>query len=285
MKSYQSIPIFLLSFLLLSAKPVNEMNSAGYHIAKSMFDNSKYVRSLSYTMTKQERIDGKMVKQQSFTKFTKDPFRVYIKQLAPKKGLEVLFLKGQNNDKALINPNGFPWITIKANPLGSLMREKQHHTLYQSGFDHVVSILEYLCKRYESEVHQMVKNEGEIMWDGRPCWIISFNNPYFAYEKYTVKADETVIDIAKQRKLSEYMIIEHNDLKDYDDVSEGQVIEIPNAYSPKLMLYVDKVRNIPMMMKVYDDKGLYEHYEYTGVKVNAKFKDEEFSKDYEEYGF
>ncbi|MGB0523148.1 MAG: DUF1571 domain-containing protein [Flammeovirgaceae bacterium] len=286
MKHYQSITLWLVVFLLSAAKPIGESSlAAGYGIAKSMFANTKTIQSLSYVMTKQERINGKMVKQQSFTKFTKSPFRVYIRQQAPKNGLEVLYVKGQNNNKALINPNGFPWITIKANPMGSLMREKQHHTLYESGFDHVVSILEYLCQRYESQINSMIKNEGSITWDGRPCWIISFNNPYFKYEKYTVKKGETVLDIAAQRKLSEYMILEHNELNDYDDISEGDVIEIPNAYSPKLTLYVDKQRNIPMFMEVYDDKGLYEHYEYSDVVVNPSFNDEEFSKTYAEYGF
>ena len=285
MKHYQLLSLLLLSLLLGAALPANETQNTAYSIAKSMFANARNIRSLTYTMTKQERIEGKMIKQKSFTKFTKSPFSVYIKQLAPKKGIEVLYVKGTNNNKALINPNGFPWVNIKANPMGSIMREKQHHTLHESGFDHVISILEYLCKRHESEINNMIRNDGEITWDGHACWIITFENPHFAYQKYTVKEGETVLSIAKSRKLSEYMILEHNQLDDYDELSAGQIIEIPNAYSPKLTLYVDKTRNIPLMMKVNDDKGLYEHYEYTNVVVNPILKKEEFTKGYAEYGF
>lgn len=285
MKHYQSLSLFFISLILCAATPTSETKNAAYSIAKSMFANAKNVQSLTYTMTKQERIEGEMVKQKSFTKFTKQPFRVYIQQLAPKKGLEVLYVKGQNNNKAIINPNGFPWVNIKANPMGSIMRDKQHHTLHESGFDHVISILEYLCKRYESEIQTMIKQEGSINWDGRDCWVITFNNPYFAYEKYTVQQGETILTIAQSKRLSEYMILEHNDLDDYEDISAGQVIEIPNAYSPKLMLYIDKTRNVPLMMKVHDDKGLYEHYEYTNVTINPVLKDEEFTKNYAEYGF
>lgn len=288
MRAFHYSALLFSAILLIAAKPIghsNELETAGYNIAKSMFSNTKSITSLSYTMTKQERIDGKMVKQKAFTKFTKSPFRVYIRQERPKKGLEVLYVKGQNNNKALINPNGFPWLTIKANPMGSLMRDNQHHTLYESGFDHVVTILEYLCSKYQPQINTMIKQEGEITWDGQPCWIISFNNPHFNYEKYTVKKGETVLTIAAERKLSEYMILEHNDLKAYDEIEEGDVIEIPNSYSPSLTLYVDKQRNIPMMMKVFDDKGLYEHYEYTNVTVNPTFEDIEFSKDNGAYGF
>lgn len=282
----QSIALLVISLFLFSAKPSNQMNNAaGYSIAKSMFANTKTIQSLTYTMTKQERINGKMIKQQSQTKFTKNPFRVYIRQKSPKDGLEVLYLKGQNNGKAYINPNGFPWITLKANPMGGIMRDKQHHTLFESGFDHVVSILEFLCNRYESEIDGMIKNEGSITWDGQPCWIVSFNNPHFTYDKYTLKKGETILTIAAERKLSEHMILERNKLKDYDDASAGDVIEIPNSYAPQLKLYIDKQRNIPMMMEVHDDQGLYELYQYSDVVVNATIKDEEFSKDYKEYNF
>ena len=37
--------------------------------------------------------------------------------------------------------------------------------------------------------------------------------------------------------------------------------------------------------KVYDDKGLYEHFEYVDLKVNPVIKAEEFTRDYKEYDF
>ena len=82
------------------------------------------------------------------------------------------------------------------------------------------------------------------------------------------------------------MILEKNrKVKNYDDVSAGQVILIPNDYSPKLMLYIDKDELIPLRMDVYDDQGLYEKYQYSKVIIDPKLDASEFSQDYSEYGF
>ena len=82
------------------------------------------------------------------------------------------------------------------------------------------------------------------------------------------------------------MIVEMNEkVDDYEDVEEGQVILIPNDYCRRLVIAIDKNEMVPLSMKVFDDAGLYEHLEYSNLKVNPQFKDEEFSEEFEEYGF
>ena len=205
-----SILLLAFSILVLPSFIEKVDDESGYELTLKMLKKTSAISSLTYTLSKEERIEGEMLKQISFTKMEKVPFRVYMKQLYPQEGMEVLFVEGENNNKAVINPNGFPWVNIKLHPMEGIMRNDQHHTIYQSGFDHVVSILDYLVKKYESNIDALVKYDGIVQYDNRACHSISFNNPNFGYIDYTVQEDETLETIAAKFKLSEHMILEKN---------------------------------------------------------------------------
>ncbi|MCK6649188.1 MAG: DUF1571 domain-containing protein, partial [Bacteroidia bacterium] len=71
----------------------------------------------------------------------------------------------------------------------------------------------------------------------------------------------------------------------YNDVKEGQVIKVPNAYAKMTLLLVDKEHLLPVNNKVFDEKGLFETYEYFDLKVNPPIAPEEFTKDFKGYNF
>ena len=273
-----------LVFFLISGVSSTD-NPSAYEIANRMFARTKDINTLIYDIKKLELINGKMVEQHSYVKLNRNPYKVYTMQTFPKMGVEVLYIAGPKN-KALINPNGFPWINIRLDPYGRIMRKGQHHTILDSGFDLVVSILEFLFNKYDEKIETMIEIKGTTQWEGYSCWVLEFNNPYFEHIKYTVKEGESIITIPDKFKLSEYMILEINkNLDDYYDVHPGQVIEIPNDYSPRMILYIDKGRLLPVVMKVYDKQGLFEHYEYTNILLEPDLKPEEFIQDYKEYKF
>ncbi|MGK7392267.1 MAG: DUF1571 domain-containing protein [Candidatus Cyclobacteriaceae bacterium M2_1C_046] len=278
------IILFLTGMVFISAN--DPKSPSGQDLAKIMFKKTKDIEAMIFKMNKQERIRGEMVEQESFVKLARNPYKVYSRQLHPEEGLEVLYVEGQRDNNALINPNGFPWMNLKLDPNGKIMRKDQHHTIRDSGYDLVMAILEHLFEKYGDEISSMVENKGMIEWRGNSCWVVEMSNPYFQYNKYTVKPGETIISIAEENMLSEHMIVEHNaGVDDFYDVTAGQVIEIPNDYSPKIILYIDKDMMIPRLMKIYDDKGLYEQYEYKDLVVNPAISPEEFTEEYEEYGF
>jgi len=282
------IGVMLLGLSLIGAIPGNsvEEKDKAYHVAREMFANTKKINTISYTMLKQERIDGEMRSQVAEVKLCRSPFRVYLRQKSPKNGVEVLYPGNKDKSTALVNPNGFPWMNLNMDPYGNTMRKDQHHTIFESGFDHVVSILEHLFDKYGEETKTLVTLVDSSSINGQQCWTIEFNNPYFKYENYTVKENETVLSIAEKFKLSEYMILHYNSkVDDYDDVSEGQVIKIPNDYSPKMRLCIERKRMIPVFMQIYDDKGLYEQYEYLNTVINPKVMPNEFTEDFEGYEF
>ena len=82
------------------------------------------------------------------------------------------------------------------------------------------------------------------------------------------------------------MILERNkQLKDYDDVSTGEEIMIPTDYCKKMILYIEKERNIPMYFEIHDDLGLYEQYEFSNVAIDIPLKKNELTVQYADYGF
>jgi hypothetical protein len=97
---------------------------------------------------------------------------------------------------------------------------------------------------------------------------------------------EDLNSIARKLNISEYAILERNDEIDfYDDIIPGQEIKVPSSYAKKMILYIDKEYMLPLVIKVYDDRGIYEQYAYKNFVLNPGFKEGEFQSDYLEYGF
>jgi len=284
MKKYCSAAALILPFLFLvsfkTAPPtaiqlVNQMLAAG-----------QKVQSLKFNLHKQERIKSKLATESSTVKLQTQPFKVYIKYESPSPAIEVLFASGQNNNEALVRPRSFPWTTISLNPNGSTMRDGQHHTLFEIGFSQIISTTDYLLKKYGNQTNSMLKLNGTINWNGLSCYQLTVDNPNFRYIEYTVGKNETLLNIANKFKLSEYLILEKNPgIDDYTEVSSGQKIKIPTDYARKINLLLDQKTNLPVVIKIYDEQGLFEQYEYHNLQVNPVLKDTEFTKTYKDYKF
>ena len=99
--------------------------------------------------------------------------------------------------------------------------------------------------------------------------------------------NESITTIARKLHISEYMILEVNPkLNDYFDIlKKGQVLKVPNAYAKHVTLYIDQLYFLPIGVKIFDDKSLYEQYDYHYLQVNPKIDDAEFTKEYKDYKF
>ena len=73
---------------------------------------------------------------ESSVKLNRSPRKIYVYI----KGIELIWVNGWNGNKAYVKPNSFPYINLSLDPLGSLMRQDQHHTLNEMGFDYFSSI-------------------------------------------------------------------------------------------------------------------------------------------------
>lgn len=244
----------------------------------------KEVKGLKYHLKITERGKKGFNYYESAVKFNKNPRLIYLYI----KGIEVLWIQGKNNGKALVKPNSFPYINLNLDPMGDLMRQDQHHTLNEMGYDYFGSIIEHsMNKLGDVKFDEYFNLEGEERVNNRPCYKITIDNKDFGYTDYTVGENESITSIARKFFVSEYMIVEKNPkFKDYFDIlKKGQVIKVPTWYCKKVTMFVDQLYFLPISIKVEDDKGLFEEYNYHFLQVNPKFEDGEFTRDYKDYKF
>jgi hypothetical protein len=251
-----------------------------------MFAETSKVRTLSYTMVKKERIKGVINTQRSKVKLALDPLRLHLYQEEPRAGIQVLYSEGAYNNKCVIHPNGFPWITLYLSPLHPRVLNNQHHNLYKSGYAYLVSILEHLMQKYEPQLPQLITLKQESQWQGKKAVTIALDNPNFAIIEHKVHKDEDAWDIAKQYKICEYAILERNPaLSFYTPLPVGKLLTLPNDYARRMEITILRENFLPVMIKVYDEKGLFEEYQYYQLLLNPTFSDEEFSKTNPNYPF
>lgn len=275
--------VLLLSLCLskesFAQKPTLTTKEVVFKMVKSIHD----LERLKYSLKIIERGKKGFNHYESSVKLNRKPRKIYLYI----KGIELLWVQGWNGNKAYVKPNSFPYVNLSLDPLGFLMRQDQHHTLNEMGVDYFASIIEYIALKKMDQFDTYFKLEGEERINNRPCYKIIIDNKDFAYENYTVGDNESITSIARKLHISEYMILEVNPkLNDYFHIlKKGQLLKVPNAYAKHVTLYIDQLYFLPISIKILDDKGLFEQYDYHFLQVNPKIDDAEFTKTYKDYKF
>lgn len=268
-------------------EPRRESSGFAFELIGEMFESCSRVSTMTCEVQKKERFDGKYIEARSLIKMSTSPYAVYLKQMDGNNGVELLYRESANSGKVLVNPNGFPWINLSLDPNGSLIRNNQHHMISDIGFSKFNRVLAHLLKKYEHVGDELTQYQGEETINGRPCHVVEIINHHYDLIEYTPGAGETTTSISEKLKISEYRIVELNSsVSGYGAVSAGTKLKIPNDYAPRIKLFIDQERYIPMRFEVYDEEGqLFEAYQYDRVELNTQFEEKELTAEYPEYGF
>lgn len=276
-----SVSLIAFSFALRA-----QADNSCKDIFTKMFTAIDNVKTLRYNLYAVERVDNTFVSANSLIKLNVNPFKAYYKDL--KKGIEVLWVNGkEEDDDAIVNPNGFPYVNLHLSPFGKLMRKGQHQTMLRLGYSYLGNVLSHSLAThpdiYKNNVHRL----NDTIWGGVACYKIDINFTNYANVPYTVtQKGETVTKIAEQHYLSDYEILTLNNISWYEDeLSVGQKLQLPAAYAKHVVLFISKENNLPLMIKVYDEKGLFELYEFSNLQVNCTILDSEFTEYYPGYHF
>jgi len=272
----------ILILILSTATSFSSKGQTAMEVIVMMYKNAAKIDGFIAEIKKEERIEDEYVIQVSKVKLQKEPYKVYVKQLAPKEGVEVLAQAG--NPKAVVNLNSFPWINLYLDPYGALMRRNQHHLVYDSGFELMIRILKHELSTKISE--ERLSRKEDTIWKGKEMYHLELKNEDYSIYLYQVKPNEDLDDIANKLNINAYAILELNeDVDGYDDVEAGQKIRVPSHYAKKMTLFIDKKTHLPLVIKVFDNQGLYEKYEYNSIILNPVFAPNEFTEDFEHYDF
>ena len=272
---------FFLATVITAYSQKNDLTCE--EIVTRSLKSIREVKGLKYHLKITERGKKGYNFYESVVKFSRNPRLIYLYI----KGIEVLWVQGQNEGRALVKPNSFPYFNLNLDPMGNLMRQDQHHTLNEMGYDYFASVIQNTVDKLGDKFENVFSVDGEERVNNRPCYKILVDNKDFKYIDYTIGDGESITSIARKFHIAEYMILEKNPkFKDYFDIlKKGQVIKIPNWYARTVVMYVDHLYFLPISVKVFDDKGLFEEYNYHFLQVNPRFEDKEFTKTYKDYGF
>jgi len=252
-------------------------------VVSNLFKSIDKVRTLTYTMIYSERLDEEKIHTDSNrVKYQKYPLKVYVKS---SDDTEVLWPVDEGNSDAYVHPHSFPYITLKLDPDGSIMRKDQHHGVESCGYAYFCDILKQSASKEANTFDSHFLYLGEVVYNGLKCYKLAVIQPEFKYVPYVVLKGETVISIARKLMLSEYMIVQHNNLSSYTDVSTGQTIMVPSTYAKSMTLCIDKATMLPALIRVEDEKGLFEQYVFKNVRLNPALSEMDFSKKNENYHF
>jgi outer membrane lipoprotein-sorting protein len=278
---------FFLLFFLISPKLCLSQANSIEKILQKMYDGQAALRSAKFTMHTEERMrNGKFVISEMMIKLKENPKKVYLYALKPDAGNEIIWRKGWNNDKMMVSPGSFPYITFSMKTENSIARKEAHHPITNIGFGYVSGLVKYYSHKFGSRFYEYVSIGDTVSWDNHSCIVLKFDFKDFAIVKYTVGSNENITDIAAKLYLNDYSILMLNkDIDDFDDVKPGQVINIPNSYARKIEFYMDRLTGLPLQQFIYDKEGLYEKYQVKSFILNPVISDEEFSPDYPSYKF
>jgi outer membrane lipoprotein-sorting protein len=256
-------------------------------VIEKMLEAADKVKTITYTQRSWERFGNKTIYSEDIHKINVSPFKFYDYNLKPNKGIEVLYNSEKDKKNATVNPNGFPWTSLSLDPKGDLMHKDQHHSLFDAGLTFTVSVIKNAYAKSQAlGFEKIFFQQKDTIYEGHACYFIKIIAPDYKYIDYTVKDNESMIDIAHKYFINEYQILSHNpSFSDYDDIDAGDVIKIPSAYAKLTYLLIDKVSFIPWVQIMHDEKGQFEKYEYSNLKLNPSFAASEFTSDFKDYNF
>ena len=116
-------------------------------LIQKMIDAIDNHNQLEFTMYRSERNEKGYTDGEFYAKIQNVPYKLYIKNDKPRPGSEVLYIEGMNDNRALINPNSFPYFSISMDPDNNILLAGGHHSVREAGF----MLLRNMFKKYQNQ--------------------------------------------------------------------------------------------------------------------------------------
>ena len=251
----------------VSAQSCTDLQISAELLLENVIQACKSVHQADFTMFMEERIQADWYQSEIEVQLITAPLDIKITGVSPDEGVKVFYREGHNNNKAIVKPNGFPWVNVSLNPFSNLMRKNKHHTILSIGFQSSAAILENVLLQNLREESFTLSCNGVVSEEGQTYYQLIIEDPGFTYEKYRFTQSINLINFAAENALHEYLIREHNDVKFSFEPKAGTEIEIPSSYAKRIELLIDMKTYLPIIQKIYDDQGLFEVYRFSNLEV------------------
>ena len=276
--NYAVFPLLALTFA--GATPTDHTPT---RLLGVMYDSIQKVQTVRMKIYALERVERKFLTAHSEIKVQTHPRKVYF--INRQRKIEVLHDAAHNEGRALVKPNMFPYVPMLLDPSGALMRKNQHYTVHELGFEFIGKSVALTIKKDKDGVANF-RYHGRVKKNGYNCYLIEYENRNYGYVDYKVGEKESATYIAYKLCVNDYLLRYANDLlNDFGYLKKGRVLKVPSLYCKKAVIYLDEHLMLPVSISLYDDKGLFESYDFTDIVINRPFLAGEFSRTFPDYGF
>lgn len=145
------------------------------------------VRDYTVTMTRRERVKGKLLPQETMQIKFKKPYAIYTKWTgAAHRGQEALYVRGQHDGKLVAHPGSFPDVTVKLDPNGGLAMKGNRHPITEGSLGDLIGLIVRDLERADARPQDgaTLRDLGESVRDGEKihCYDATFPVPtgYYA---------------------------------------------------------------------------------------------------------
>ncbi len=175
------------NILLLSALFIIALSTMGN--AEEKGDPQRWIREAEAALVqvenysaifhKQERVEGKLLEEETILFKFKKPFKVYMKWTkSPYKGREALYVEGWNNNRLMVRDSGITgMMTVNLDPKGPLAMKGNRHPVTDSGLDHLVRLFRDHMRRGVKGKEIDFKKGGEETLYGRRTQRVEILSP------------------------------------------------------------------------------------------------------------
>ncbi len=273
------VTVFLLGFSRIPSSAEHRVQ----RLFAQMYDSIRAIKTLRQDVLSLERIENKYAINRSQIKLQTSPRKIYF--INPSKKLEILYDEETIPDKAWVKPHVFPYLTMQLDPRGNLMRKNQHYSIMELGYDFIGRSIALTINKDKEGLNNF-SLKGKTPKNGHNCYLIEYENKAYAYSDYRVSERETATSIALRLCVNDYLLRQNNNLlNEFGYIKKGTVLHVPTLYCQKAVLFIDDQLLLPVSLSLFDDKGLFESYDYTNVRINDPIEAAEFSKSYKSYNF
>jgi hypothetical protein len=273
------VTVFLLGFSRIPSTAEHRVQ----RLFAQMYDSIRAIKTLRQDVLSLERIENKYAINRSQIKLQTSPRKIYF--INPSKKLEILYNEETIPDKAWVKPHVFPYLTMQLDPRGNLMRKNQHYSIMELGYDFIGRSIALTINKDKDGLNNF-SLKGKTPKNGHNCYLIEYENKAYGYSDYRVNDRETATSIALRLCVNDYLLRQNNNLlNEFGYIKKGTVLHVPTLYCQKAVLFIDDQLFLPVSLSLFDDKGLFESYDYTNIRINEPIEAAEFSKSYKSYNF
>jgi outer membrane lipoprotein-sorting protein len=155
-------------------------------IIYQMKDSYKKIHDYRAVFVRQEILDGKLQDKEKIQLDFKRPFKVKMRWLmGDKKGREVVYVEGENENKMIVKMTGLLSRFIKLvtlDPEGAFAKKGSRHSIRRAGIGNLSESLIRVTRKADEAGDLDIKLLGEKMVNGRKADVIERKLPYEKYE-------------------------------------------------------------------------------------------------------